>query len=674
MDAMRQIAIVDPACGSGAFLIAAYELLEEEYETVVEHLARHHGKPASTWASAIPEMILTENLHGVDLSKEAVEITQTALWIRSARKGRRLDDLSANIVVGNSLVTDKTVHPDAMTWKETFLNIFKRPGGAGFDCVIGNPPWERLNLKNREFFALSAPEVLEASSAAEQRVIIAKLEKSQPELYREYVKALQRAERMITHVRESGRYPLTARGDINTYMVFAELARAIVRASGRLGLLVPSGIATDDTTKAFFGDLMQSQSLIAIYDFENRKKIFPDVDGRFKFSILLIGGADLKNPQADFVSFAHEIRDLSHRNRHVALSSKDLALLNPNTRTCPIFRSRRDLELTKAIYRRVPILIDEGRQSGGNPWEISYMLMFHQSFASEEFRIAEKLADEGYNLQGNRFVKLKHTYLPLYEAKMLQAYDHRAAGVEVDKMNWMRQGQTIATTPAEHQNPEFVVQPRWWIDEAVVSRVLDGHDERKIVAFKNVTSPTNQRTMIACFVPPAGVVHSAPVMLTGARISARRTCCLLANLNSFVYDYITRQKIGGINLSYYIINQIPTLSPDTYDDHCTWDKKQTLEKWISDRVLKLTCTANDMLPLAEAAGFEEGVHKWKDGERAELRAELDAAYFHLYGIDREDAEYVLSTFQGMTDGDEETFTPNSAASRILDAYDLLAST
>jgi len=120
---------------------------------------------------------------------------------------------------------------------------------------------------------------------------------------------------VIAHVRESGHYPLTARGDINTYMVFAELARTIVRAGGRVGLLVPSGIATDDTTKAFFNELMQSQSLIALYDFENRKKIFPDVDGRFKFSILLIGGSDHKTSQADFVSFAHEIRDLSHRDR-----------------------------------------------------------------------------------------------------------------------------------------------------------------------------------------------------------------------------------------------------------------------------------------------------------------------------------------------------------------------
>src|SRR5205085_9309949 len=129
--ALRQVAVVDLACGSGPFLIAAYELVEDEYQTLVEHLGRHTGKPASTWAAAVPEMILAENLHGVDLSPEAVEITQLALWIRSARRGRRLDDLSRNIICGNSLVTDPGVHPRAMDWAKTFPRIFNRTRGAG---------------------------------------------------------------------------------------------------------------------------------------------------------------------------------------------------------------------------------------------------------------------------------------------------------------------------------------------------------------------------------------------------------------------------------------------------------------------------------------------------------------------------------------------------------------
>jgi hypothetical protein len=316
LNALRQITVVDPACGSGAFLIATYELLEEQYQTLVEHLARHTGEPTSTWADSIPEYILNENLHGVDLSKEAVEITQTALWIRSARKGRRLDDLSGNIVVGNSLVTDKSVHPDAMVWKEKFPNIFNRPHG-GFDCVIGNPPWERLKLQEREFFAFLRPDIASAVSAATRRNLIAKLKVENPALHAEYLAALAAADATLSHVRNGGEYPLTGRGDINTYMVFAELARTIVRPTGRVGLLVPSGIATEDTTKAFFAALVSGESLIALYDFENKNGIFQDVHRSFKFSVLVFGGSERKVPQADFVFFAHDMRELSFKNRHV---------------------------------------------------------------------------------------------------------------------------------------------------------------------------------------------------------------------------------------------------------------------------------------------------------------------------------------------------------------------
>jgi len=669
---LRQIAIVDPACGSGAFLIAAYELLEEQYQSVVKHLAHHTGKPASTWDSAIPEMILNENLHGVDLSPEAVQITQLALWIRSARKGRTLTNLSDNIICGNSLVTDPAVHPDALQWEKAFAPIFSRPGGRGFDCVIGNPPWERLKLQEREFFAASAPEIASAVNAADRRKLIAALKTGNPELYQSYELAKAAADRTLDHVRNSGQFPLTGRADINTYMVFAELAKKIVRPTGRVGLLVPSGIATDDTTKEFFNNLMDSQSLISLYDFENKEAIFPDVHRSFKFSAIVFGGDSVKTEAADFVFFARNMRQLSDRFRHIELSAKDLSLLNPNTRTCPIFRTRRDASLTKAIYKRVPVLIDENRKSGGNPWDIRFLTMFHQTNDAEHFVAPADLKKAGAKQDGNRWKKGKTIYLPLYEAKMVQAYDHRAASVIIEEGNWVRQGQTEDTSLVEHQNPEFVAMPRWWADQSEVERVLheDGRRAHSFIAFKDITSPTNQRTMIAAAVPWCAATNHLILTLTDQ--APRRELCLLANLNSFAYDYLTRQKIGGVTLNFFIVRQVPTFPPDAYDDRCPWDKKQTLEKWISDRVLKLTCTADDMRPLAEAAHFQEGVHKWKPDERTKLRAELDAAYFILYGLSRDDAAYILSTFSGITDDDSSTLTPTSPASLILDTYDALS--
>ena len=253
-------------------------------------------------------------------------------------------------------------------------------------------------------------------------------------------------------------------------MLFAELARKIVAPHGRVGLLTPSGVATDDTTKEFFSALMESKTLIALYDFENKAPVFPDVHRSFKFCTLLYGGAQTNQLAADFVFFARRMADLKDKHRHVALSAKDLALLNPNTRTCPIFRSRQDAELTKAIYRRVPVLLDESREQGGNPWGIKYRTMFHQTNDAELFQSPAQLQKMGCRLEGNRWVGKDQMFLPLYEAKMIQAYDHRAASVVIAAGNWVRQGQTEATTPVQHQNPEFVAQPRWWVEEAEVER------------------------------------------------------------------------------------------------------------------------------------------------------------------------------------------------------------
>ena len=127
-------------------------------------------------------------------------------------------------------------------------------------------------------------------------------------------------------------------------------------------------------------------------------------------------------------------------------------MLNPNTRTCPIFRSRADAELTKAIYRRVPVLLDESREEGGNPWGIKYLTMFHQTNDAELFQSPAQLQKMGCRLEGNRWVGKGGT-LPLYEAKMIQAYDHRAASVVIAAGNWVRQGQTEATTPVGTPEP-----------------------------------------------------------------------------------------------------------------------------------------------------------------------------------------------------------------------------
>jgi hypothetical protein len=684
LDDLKTVTVCDPACGSGAFLIRAYEALDAHYKSIMHGLgaAGMHPDDVLKLEDSIPDWILNQNLYGVDLSEEAVEITQLALWIRSARRDHKLSDLSKHIVCGNSLVSDPAVDPKALDWQKTFPNIFGKEGPGGFSCVIGNPPWERVKVQDREFFSLTDPITAGAVNASDRKKRLAEMPEQNPELHASYLTARDKAQKMLDYARRSERYPLTGKGDVNLYMLFAELASTIVSPNGLVGLLVPSGIATDDTTKEFFSSLMESKRLVSLYDFENKEGHFEDVHRAFKFTAIVFGGLKRTTEKTDFVFFAHNVEETSEINkqRHIPLTAADMALLNPNTRTCPIFRTRRDAELTKAIYKRVPILVDENRKKGGNPWGIKFFTMFHQTNDSEHFHVAKVWEKQGYRLEGNVFVKGKKQALPLYEAKMVQAYDHRAASVLVETENWVRQGQKAETSLVQHQNPEFGVLPRWWVEETVVDKTLESQPGNKpwFMGFKDITSPTNERTMIASFIPRTAVTNKFVLMLTD--ITPIRQTCVLADLNSHILDYATRQKIGGITLNFFIVEQLPTLPPDTYTDQCPWSKKETLEQWISERVLKLTCTAEDMIPLAQACGFKgsrgDGVHIWKESERARLRAELDAAYFHLYGIEREDVEYILSTFtstglapKDLRQGKDYLWQPASSGAMILEEYD-----
>ena len=694
LEVLKALAVCDPACGSGAFLIRAYEALDAHYKAVVHGLAGA-GMAAEEVAKledAIPDLILNHNLYGVDLSEQAVEITQLALWIRSARKGHTLADLSRNIVWGNSLVSDEEMvrqnHPDpekrprAMGWESAFPAVFARPK-PGFDCVIGNPPWERVKLEEREFFGLGAPHIATAANAAGRKKLIEKLEVENPDLWEHYKAAQASATRMLDHVRsKDAGFVLTGKGDVNLYMLFAELARRIVSPNGRVGLLLPSGIGTDHTTKEFFGELVASKTLSAVYDFVNRLGLFPDVEGRLKFCVLLFSGAEIQSDEMDFVFWAERVEHIAEKSRHVVLSAKEIKLMNPNTLTCPIFRSQRDGDLTKGIYKRVPILIDQNRKQGGNPWGIKFLRMFDQTNDAGLFGEGHEWEKKGYKLTGNSYVKKGKRALPLMEAKMTRDYDHRASCVTMNAKNAYMNYDAEPVSLVDHQNPEFLPMGRYWVAEDDIAARAPKSLSIAAIGFHDIARANDTRTMVACLSPLAGYSNTLPLIVNDGNQRWRRFCCLAGNLNSYPYDFLVRQKANNAHLNFFIVEQLPTLPPETCAEKCPWSKKETIEQWISERVLKLTCTAEDMIPLAKACDFKgsrgDGVHIWKEAERAEIRAELDAAYFHLYGITRDDAEYMLSTFSnsGLVPEDKRgsqqlLCAPGSTGQMVLDAMDRL---
>jgi very-short-patch-repair endonuclease len=302
-------------------------------------------------------------------------------------------------------------------WPLEFPEVFAfhpqpHQGGTasgGFDVVLGNPPWERIKLQEEEFFAVRDPQIARAANAAARKRLIAALPQTNPALWEAYQRALHAAESASRFLRGSGQYPLTGRGDINTYSVFAERVRSLLNVRGRAGIIVPTGIATDATNQFFFADLADKGQLASLFDFENRQRLFPAVDSRMKFCLLTLAGSWQPTPAGVreaapmvFAFFATHADHLRDPRRVFTLTADDIARINPNTRTLPVFRTRQDADLTRAVYRRVPVLVNE--HTGENPWGVRFLAMFHMSNDSHLFRTRAELEAQGYRLVGNVFV------------------------------------------------------------------------------------------------------------------------------------------------------------------------------------------------------------------------------------------------------------------------------
>jgi hypothetical protein len=492
--------------------------------------------------------------------------------------------------------------------------------------------------------------------------LIKALEKSDASLAADFDLAVERAEMASRVARSGSDFPLLSGGDTNLNSLFIERAHALVKPSGMVGLLVPSGIASDQSSAAFFRKITDERRLSSVIDFFNRRTdgtlFFPDVYYRFKFCAYVAGGSHRQFKEISFGFFIRDLDELNNPDRVFAVSPEDIARINPNSRTAPIFRTRRDAELTPAIYRKFPVLVD---RSGGGEVKASpvrYATMFHMANDSGLFRTRKELEEKegAWQVDNDRWRSASGDWVPLYEGKMVQAYDHRASDIVLADQNLFRTGQGRELTTEEHQNPDRTAAARYWLE---ANKLPWSGKTEWCIAIKDVTSVTNARTTIATLIPRVAAGHTLPVIFP-ADLSpsapqdlrqpgyADFAFLLTANLNSVALDYLARQKVHGNHLAWYQIEQLPLISSGDY-------RRQFGSKWaeeiIREAVLELTYTSNDMAPFARdmkyvnADGSVKPPFAWDERHRLTLRAKLDAIYFHLYGItDRDDFRYIYSTF------------------------------
>lgn len=367
---------------------------------------------------------------------------------------------------------------------------------GGFDVVLSNPPWEHVELKEQEFFAARDSRISAAPNKAARSRLINGLAKTAPDLHSEYLSALQGINAARLFLGSSGRYPLCGRGRINTYAVFAELASGMIAGRGRCGLILPTGIATDDTTKDFFASLVSRHQLVELIGFENEKFIFPAVHHAFKFCKFVISGDDQPHSVARIGFFLRDVSELREEWRFFRMSESDFSLLSPNTGNCPIFRTGVDAEMTKAIYRRVPVFLAQGH-ANGNPWGVSFKQgLFNMASDSHHFRTAAELLQDGYRLEDNIFASAFDRCLPLYEAKMVFQFDHRFSTYEGATEAQLRVRTLPQPTGSDKADTKFVVQPKYWVREEIVDSAIPQYPEAVAAALQIDDRPSLQRVLL----------------------------------------------------------------------------------------------------------------------------------------------------------------------------------
>ena len=331
---------------------------------------------------------------------------------------------------------------------------------GGFDAVIGNPPWDRMKLQQVEWFAARRREIAMAPRAADRKRMIAELQKAEDPLAGDFRLASEHAAAGARVARGSGDYPLLARGDLNLYSLFVERAMTLVKPDGMVGLLVPSGIASDKTAAPFFKSVATEDRLKALYDFENKKVFFPDIHASFKFCVFVASPRRLPDP-AKCAFFLHDVSEIEDPERCFSLSAEEFARVNPNTGTAPIFRTRHDAELTAAMYERLPVLVDRSSGEEVKTWPVKYTRMFDMTNDSELFRTRSELEErEGaWPIGGNRFDSPSGEWVPLYVGRMIHQFDHRAASVHMNEENLHNPALSDDISAEEKADPAFSPTP-----------------------------------------------------------------------------------------------------------------------------------------------------------------------------------------------------------------------
>ena len=563
-------------------------------------------------------------------------------------------------------------------WDIEFPEIFLG-NSDGFDVILGNPPWEKPKINEKEWFTGKHRAIAQTDSQNKRQELISDLEDSNPELYEAFQKAQTRVSQLTDFLRNSEKYPLSGRGDINTYPIFTELcADRLVASDGRVGLVVKTGIATDWGTRHLFGEFVDGDRIVSLHDFENTNGIFEDVERNERFCLLTIAGSATTIEEGEFSFHNQEIEDLTSGRRVYTMSIEDFRLVNPNTKNCPTFRNTRIRDIVLPFYRKFGVLVNE--ESNSNPWNLDSTRMLDMSTDSSKFssNTLSNLEDAGLSLTAdNRFVGDDETYLPLYEGKYVHQFDHRFGTFEgvPEEARFNTKAETKKPTDTDKSDWEFEVLPRYWVEQSDFEDEMSSIDwqEDWFVSFRKIVrAHTDIRTAVGTITPRYPHGDGIPILTFDVKEPRTTALEFLSLFNSFVFDFTMRQSIGGANLNKYILKQLPMPAPSVLENYTVEYDGETeqLDQFLSQRVLQLVWTSHSLDGL-QSDTQPAGPFDW-NGDRRTTRAELEAVVAHLYDVSRDDFSYIIDQFEVLRDKELDKFDTFKTKSEALEKFDMLA--
>jgi hypothetical protein len=416
---------------------------------------------------------------------------------------------------------------------------------------------------------------------------------------------------------------------------------------------VQGDIATGFDTKIIFDYIIENNLLCKFHHFHNRGKFF-DIHRDTKFALLtLLPNSETTEFMFNVISY-DEINDAS---RKITLTKNDIKTINPNTKNAPVIQNSYDLMLLKKLYR-FPVICHLGQE---NPWQILNHRMINGSDDSKHLKLQSDF-DSKSKIESLIINSNGKLYYPVYESKLMWQYDHRFATYKDVSNSDIADSKPRNVDLIEKINPDFEIMAKDYFEvDLFNSKYSLNYSQDWFIIYRNVTGAVNHRSTVASIVPKLPIVLSAYILKFDKRHSAQEQACFLANINSFVFDFISRRKIGGSHLSVYVFDQLPVIPPDKFS--------LVIKDKIVSNVLKLSYTSKALIKFANDLNYFNDPFLWDENERFYLQCELDAIFAHLYGLSKEEVAYILETFPIVKKKDIFKFNCFRTKETVLKLYD-----